>query len=222
MHDPLTNFDWNSLYELYDNLCHGFNPNHELLGHYNPLPQKDRDLYYQIIKSFSEDKAQGRISFQTYGAMLYWKLYSQPAAVANILNRISDRQESIMNKLEVLSRELPGAINQDINEIVQLIQRNELAIFGMGAETTLPVRSTFLHFLYPETVPVFDQMVLRAVSGCGYQYAEGDNQRIEILKKYIPHNWELAERYSMFRGNRPESMVRLIDMALWIMRSERH
>jgi|ERR1700675_3443950 len=47
----------------------------------------------------------------------------------------------------------------------------------MKTSTSLPVRTTLLHVLYPDTVPIFDQMVLKAV---GSWYATA-NQDIAVL-----------------------------------------
>jgi hypothetical protein len=65
----------------------------------------------------------------------------------------------------------------------------------MKSSTALPVRTTFLHILYPNGVPIFDQMVLKAVGA----WREGGNHDIRVLRQYIPHAWALADKC----GRRP-------------------
>src|SRR5437773_2916939 len=83
MRDPLAGFDWLRLDERYDCLCARFDP---VVGHlkvFTPTPQSDRDLYYQIVREVhASPDGRARLSIDLYEALLYWKLYSQPAAVA--------------------------------------------------------------------------------------------------------------------------------------------
>ena len=81
----------------------------------------------------------------------------------------------------------------------------------------LPVNTTFLHFVYPDIVPIFDKMVLSAV-GISDKNA---NQRIDVLEQYIPFAWELAEKYSPQLRSFKETPLRLIDMALWAVRGSK-
>lgn len=215
MRDPLQNFDWSTLYERYDAMCHGFDPNSPYLHGLEPRPQTDRELYYALVSEFAEAR-NNRLN-EAHRHMLYWKLYSQPAAVANILRRINNDPNLIEEPLKNLLESLPERIDRNLEEITGLIEMPEMAVFGMGTPGTLPVRSTFLHFVYPNAVPVFDKMVLQAVNGNGYVYREGDNHRISIFKQYVPHAWELAERYSGDFPEGPETPVRFIDMALWVV-----
>ena len=87
----------------------------------------------------------------------------------------------------------------------------------MASSSTLPVRTTFLHFLYPSVVPIFDQMVLKAVNG----WEKDANHKASFLTAYLPLAWELAERYAKpaFSFKR-ESPIRVIDMALWVTRGD--
>jgi hypothetical protein len=75
--------------------------------------------------------------------------------------------------------------------------------------------NNFLHFVYPSIVPIFDKMVLQAV---GIRETNA-NQKVSVLKEYLPFAWELADRYmhnaTVFDN---ESDVRVIDMALWVGR----
>ena len=208
MNDSLENFNWITLHDRYDGLCGRFD-NSKYLEYFKVQPKSDRELYYSLVKEFSNG-----ITLDLYKAMLYWKLYSQPAAIANILGRI-DNHKDTENKLTILSKKLPLKIERDIDEIVKLIQIDEFSIFGMGSHDSFPVRTTFLHFVYPEIIPVFDKMVLQAV-GINEDNANHD---IEILKEYIPFAWKLADKYkNQFDKNWQETSIRLIDMALWVNR----
>ena len=209
MNDPLENFNWETLHERYDNLCSGFNNDSEYLSYFKSRPKSDCELYYFLIREFSKS-----INLGLYKAMLYWKLYSQPAAVANILGRINNHKD-IDERLIILSKRLPLKIERNIDDIVELVQINEISIFGMGSSDSFPVRTTFLHFVYPEIVPVFDKMVLQAI---GIE-ENNANHDIQVLKDYIPFAWKLADKYkNQFNKNWQETSVRLIDMALWVNR----
>ena len=217
MIDPLENFEWNRLYELYDKLCVKFNPKSIYLFSNYQLP-KDRDLYYELVKNFDHSKITKAIKLNDYKAMLYWKLYSQPAAVANILNNIESREPDLNTKLNKAVRSLPEKLN-DKNIIIKVIKDNELfSIHGMKTPTSLPVRSTFLHFFYPDVVPVFDRMVLQAVG----ENREDANHDINVMEEYILFNWMLADKYkNRFNSKWCETPVRIIDMALWIARGNK-
>jgi len=208
MNDPLKKFNWRILHNDYDDLCGRFD-NNEYLEYFEVQPSSDRELYYFLIRGFSKD-----VNLGIYKAMFYWKLYSQPAAIANILGRI-DNHKDTENKLIILLSKLPSKIERNIDKIVKLIQINEFSIFGMGSPDSFPVRTTFLHFVYPEIIPVFDEMVLQAV-GIDENNA---NHNIQILKEYIPFAWKLADKYkNQFNKDWQETPIRLIDMALWVNR----
>ena len=85
----------------------------------------------------------------------------------------------------------------------------------------LPVATTVMHFLYPEVVPIFDQMILRAV---GYTREEIQknhlNQSIELYEKYLIHHWGLCDKYSSRMSGFLETPVRVVEMALWVSRGE--
>ena len=85
MKDPLSTFDWTGLYERYDALCQRFDPTAVEVP--NDV-SSDRQLYYWLIDNahmlLREDTAS---QLNWYKAALYWKLYSQPAAVSNLRNR---------------------------------------------------------------------------------------------------------------------------------------
>ncbi|GEM_PF-1206744 len=222
MIDPLKNFNWQNLYTRYDELCKRFDYSVEYLDCFKRRPRTDGELYYCLIEKFSEDRKKlGRISLESYQAMLYWKIYSQPAAKANIFNKINEHPE-IESRLKKLSEKLPQSITEDRDKIIELVQLDEFSIFGMGDPKSFPVRTTFLHFLYPEVVPIFDTMVLRAVG-----ITEKDaSHNIEILREYISFAWDLAKKYRE-KGHKEEngfkeSWVRLVDMALWAGRGDQN
>jgi hypothetical protein len=86
----------------------------------------------------------------------------------------------------------------------------------MAGTCAIPVRTTFLHFIYPDLIPIFDSQVLAAV-GINEKDA---NHSYEFLRDYLPHAWSLAEKYnSHLVAFTQESPIRLIDMALWVTRN---
>ena len=81
---------------------------------------------------------------------------------------------------------------------------------------------TVLHYLYPDVVPIFDQMILRAV---GYDKEKINRKRLnqsqELYHEYLEHHWSLAEKYANKINNFRETPVRAIEMALWVSRGEK-
>lgn len=151
--------------------------------------------------------------------MLYWKLYSTAGSKGtNILNWFADaaKRESAEASLTRVTLVLPASVGRDPKLIVELI-RELPPVPGMGAanDCRLPVRTTFLHFHYPDVVPVFDKMVLAAV---GVE-EDGANQSYSVLREYLPFAWEMADRYADASSecNR-EAPLRRVDMALWVSR----
>ncbi len=86
----------------------------------------------------------------------------------------------------------------------------------MTSTTTIRVRTTFLHFAYPNAVPIFDRMVLRATG----EERRDANKSYDMLEAYLPFAWRLADRYATAGASRPESPLRLLVMALWVHRGE--
>jgi hypothetical protein len=220
MLDPLLQFDWSRLYKDYDALTVRFNPAVGFLSSISPAPKTDRALYYELRKRFRfELDSQSGITVTTYEAMLYWKLYSQPAAVANACKPLSDNsalREATSTRLKAFSDSGPEAKVHSILEQVKRIGNHQ--IWGMKSSTALPVRTTFLHFVSPSTNPIFDKQVLMAV-GVTEKYA---NQKSELLQSYVDHAIVLAAKYSdQLKPFSDESPIRLIDMALWVTRGGR-
>src|SRR5690242_8557782 len=105
MIDPLVQFDWTNLYAKYDRLCSRFNPSVPFLERLTPHPESDRSLYYHLVERFSRELTSANgLSVETYEAMLYWKLYSQPAAVANVCKPLKERNS--------LREELSGSLTR--------------------------------------------------------------------------------------------------------------
>jgi hypothetical protein len=217
MNDPLHNFDWTRLYERYDELCVRFNPAVDHLRAFALRPPSDRYLYYDLIRSIHAPPAcQPDLSIDFYEAILYWKLYSQPPAIANLQRWLPpEDRPAIAVKLTRLVSTLPTAadLKGNVTTIINLIEElGEYELPGIKTNTALPVRTTLLHFLFPHVVPIFDRMVLEAVG-------VGERQNIGILKEYVDHVWTLAGRHAAHFFNFPlETPVRLIDMALWVSR----
>jgi len=150
--------------------------------------------------------------------MLYWKLYSQPAAVANVCKRLVGGQASrtiMSGELARISKTLPPRLSKNPDEIIRLLRAVTGLLTGMASSCAIPVRTTLLHFLYPEIVPIFDKQALKAVG----IHNKDANHSYDILRQYLPHAWLLAERYDMHFATFPkETPVRLIDIALWVNR----
>ncbi len=221
--DPLDGFDWRNLGDRYNDLCQRFEPSAPYLAAISPRPSSDRDLYWTLIKRFAEElgSASG-ITYGTYLAMLYWKLYSQGAAITNtceFLMENAEAREKASVKLRQLSAHLREVSTQEPGEIIKLLRDHSKFCFrGMKADTALPVRSTFLHFARPGEVPIFDKQVLLAV-GISEKNA---NQKFRFLEAYLPHARKLAVKHAQFfSGLDREEPLRLIDMALWVVLGRR-
>jgi len=212
MSDPLVGFDWKRLYARYDAACCGFEPNSKhLRGIYAGTPN-DRALYYKLVAG-AVPEARSQLDADWYEAFLYWKLYSQFTSDSNITEWLKGFSSA---SLDEFLAQIPTTISRNVQEVldlVELIGRHQLP--GMKSSTALPVRTTFLHILYPNIVPIFDQMVLKAVGA----WRDRANQDISVLRHYIPHAWALANKYTQPLSGFKESPVRLIDMALWVKRS---
>jgi hypothetical protein len=214
MIDPLGNFDWASLYSAYDARCRGFRPESPHLRIFgSDRPDSDRALYYGLINKFDgnhKDLAADAVG--AYEALLYWKLYSQPAARSNI----ERWRHHVLEPLHELVAGLPVSIERHPSKIVDLVnQIGESRVYGMMSPTALAVRTTFLHFLFPSVVPMLDRMVLEAVG----VFDKKAGKKSSTLQTYLPFAWGLADRYRRqivrFKNETP---LRVIDMALWVTR----
>jgi hypothetical protein len=160
----------------------------------------------------------------TYEAILYWKLYSQPAATENVCARIhndGDIQEKIEKALKELGEQLTMTkVTEDINSInnlYNLLDNHGRNLFGLKDSCALPARTTLLHFLYPNVVPLFDKQVLLAV-GVAKQNA---NRRRGCLYQYIEFAWRESKQANIPKDWQ-ETPLRLFDMALWVIRGSRN
>lgn len=206
MKDPLAGFDWLSLYSRYDGKCGGFHSNSRHLRGIHPAPTSDRLLYYELLGQAAPDK-RAQLTPDWHEALVYWKLYSQ-----NPSGSISWLKDVPAGVLRQLLLQLPNSIPRDVSEIIRLVEL--VGIYRLAGMTSgIPVRTAFLHFLYPDVVPIFDKMVLKAVGA----WFEGANQSMDVLRQYIPHAWTLAEQHAQSLAF-AETPVRLIDMALWVER----
>jgi len=226
MKDPLNSFQWEWLYHCYKAACKGFNPNSiyvktQHIETFDPLGYKffdDLRLYYFLRdRAGKEFKATGTITFKTYIGILYWKLYSQKQATI-CKNAYHNEKDSIQGGLIKLKSILPPHLVKDVGTVTALIKRlGEADIYGMKSEDALPVRSAFLHFIYPHVVPIFDEMVLLAVGVTD----EDADKKISYFKEYTAFVWSLVEKYKdkLEYGFPGETPVRVIDMALWVTRN---
>jgi len=223
MHDPLTNFEWSTLCDKYDATCNGFDSSSRCLDRFSTCrPDKDRELYYRLSSCYGPSaRTSDPDVIGTYQALLYWKLYSTGGSKGtNILRWLAPgslgRRDAELQLPDALSR-IPPSLGRDADQVVRLV-RGLPKIPGMNSECRIPVRTTFLHFLFPSVVPVFDRNVLLAV---GVNEKAG-NQNYDCFRKYLCFAWELADRYSDKSAmcNREEPLRR-IDMALWVDRGTR-
>ena len=195
MDDPLGDFDWQSLFDRYDTCCVGFDPRSpHLMCFAGKRPSSDRALYYCLIDAFSPGGL-GRTSdpVGAYKAMLYWKLYSQHTTPSMFRKWSADGGgfDRAAAELPRLIAAIPASLRRDVEDVVALIQSlGEYRLPGMMSNGTVPVRTTFLHFLYPSVVPIFDRMVLRAVGDC----RRDSNKSYDVLRKYLPLAWRMADR----------------------------
>jgi hypothetical protein len=221
MRDPLNNFEWSSLYRSYDNRCSAFDRTSVFLSAPElDRSESDRALYYQLVNLLSEERRNSITQpIGIYEALLYWKLYSQSTALYNLdkwLRQDVSKRKSAQEKLLQLFQELPTSIEKNPSVIVERIKwLGKFQLPGIASPSTLPVRTTFLHFLYPSIVPIFDQMVLKAVGA----WDKNANHKTSVLKNYLPFAWELAEKHAQQISNfTKEGPMRVIDMALWVSR----
>jgi hypothetical protein len=124
-----------------------------------------------------------------YEALLYWKLYSSTP-----ITKTTDwlRGFSVQRFNDLLAQ-MPGTVCRNVDDIVRLAESiGRYQVPGMKSWDALPVRTTFLHMLYPNVVPIFDKMVLQAV-GAWFKDA---NKKITVLRQYLPHAWALADRHT--------------------------
>lgn len=216
--DPLVAFNWATLHDRYDNKCRGYRADVEYLDTFEPRPPSDRALYYVLAKRLASERVSSHgITLGCYEGMLYWKSYSNPqATLCKKIRQDKSIQGSLQSALSRLSRELPRDLPRNVDTILEVVRSlDEFRLYGMRSPDAFPVRTTFLHFIYPEAVPVFDKMTLRAI---GIKEKNANRQE-KYLRAYIPHAWYLAEKYSSFlRTYQQETPLRLIEMALWVTR----
>ncbi len=223
MLDPLREFDWESLVVRYEEKCSRsgrFEPNAPPLDCFADRPSSDRALYHLLVDRVrSERLSSGQLSLPTYEAIVYWKMYSTCINANNEVRKNPARRAGLTRRLASV-REFPASAQEDRRLALGLVARMlALRLYGMR----LPVCTTVLHFMYPQVVPIFDQMVLRAV---GYSRDEIKarelNQSSELYGQYLEHHWSLVRTYSpkFARLGLPETPVRAVEMALWVNRGE--
>ena len=222
MIDRLDDFDWDSLYDQYDERClktSRFNHNASALRCFTPIPKTDRDLYYSLISRISNEREAGSLmSLQSYTAIVYWKMYSTSPKINNDIEKDISLREQLRNRL-ISFKKYPAVIEKQRNLISDLVQRTlDIGLYGMR----LPVCTTVLHYLYPDVVPIFDQMILRAV---GYDKEKIKvkrlNQSQALYNEYLEFHWSMIKKYAIKIKNFKENPVRAIEMALWVGRGDR-
>jgi len=223
MRNPINdNFDWSFLYQRYDNTCRRFAPTSPYLYDITEKPKNDRYLYNSLVYKVNNERTmKGYIGLGTYEAILYWKLYSQPAATQNVCAKLRNdehKQRTIDTALIGLGAQLPLKVTEDISSIINLYDLLDAygpQLYGLMNPCALPARTTLLHFLYPNVVPLFDKQVLLAV-GVNEKNA---NRRRDCLYQYIQFAWRESKK-SNIPKDWQESPLRLFDMALWVTRGQ--
>jgi hypothetical protein len=213
MSDPLVGFDWKTVYPRYDAACKGFESRSIHLSGVIPPTATDRALYYWLVQTAALSGGKRPVlDLRWYEALLYWKLYSSTpdSKITTWLGGFA------VERFHQLLGQMPETIPHDVADIMALVESiGRYQLPGMASPDALPVRTTFLHILYPNVVPIFDQMVLRAVGA----WFEGANKKVAVLRQYLPHAWTLAKGHTEQVPGFQESPVRLVDMALWLKRS---
>jgi hypothetical protein len=222
MIDPLANFDWPQLYKRYDAKCQkgGYfalcAP--QCLDALQPMPDGDRELYYCLADNFRLRSDPRGVPLPIYQAMLFWKLYStKRKGIVEFCKKLSREpiREFMNVELARVLGSLPPRLPREVDALIPVLTGLTKSLYGMASSCAIPVRTTLLHFIYPGVVPIFDQQVLSAV---GIEDKDA-NHSYEFLREYIPHTWELADKYqSHFAIFEKETPVRIIDMALWVSR----
>jgi len=219
--NPLVGFKWDTLYQRYDLTCKKYDPSVPYLYAFEERSPTDRQLYHAIIsRARNELSTEEGLSTATYEAIMYWKLYSQPAATKNICERIhadTTVRALITKGLRSLRHVLPATLPRalpDVQALYRDLQKHATPLHGMKTSCSLAVRTTFLHFAYPEVIPLFDKQVLLAVG----VREKNANQKPHYLFEYMQHAWALSANPSLVPANWQESPLRLLDMALWVNR----
>lgn len=211
--DPSSGFDWSGLYRRYDDLCTRFSSAVPQLvlpedDSVTELPHTDRNLYYRLTKSFrcvrsyDPDRAA-----HVYTAMLYWKHYWNHRRLPVLTSWGREAREPLRRLLNAL----PTRLDRNLIGVIKTVEATN-AVPGMAGKGALATKTTFLHFMYPDAVPVFDRI---AVSGAGADIAAAN--KMEDLEEYIKNVWRLTARHraecSSFTQETP---LRVIEMALWV------
>jgi len=144
-------------------------------------------------------------------------MYSTSPKTNNDIDRDAGLQE-ILRKNLFSFNSYPALIQRNRDLILELVQRTlSLKLYG----TRLPVCTTVLHYLYPNFVPIFDQMILRAA---GYDREEIKrkqlNQSQELYYEYLQHHWSMVDKYANKISAFRETPVRVVEMALWVSRGD--
>jgi len=212
MADPLLSFNWRMLYRRYDAACKRFESRSGHLSGAIPTPTTDRALYYWLVRTAAPNGGiRPTLDLRWYEALLYWKLYSSTpdSSVSKWLQRFD------IGGFQRLLAQMPETATRNASDILALVEKiGTYQLPGMASPDALPVRTTFLHILYPTVVPIFDKMVLKAVGA----WFEGANKRVSMFCQYLPHAWALADKHAQGVSGLMESPVRLVDMALWVER----
>ena len=217
MIDPLVNFNFLEIYKQYDDIApdyNNFKNEIEKMGIDFGEASNDRKLYYYIRKRFSH---RSKINIYDYIALLFWKLCTNPQN-AVWKNLLYNRRGINKNNEERNLKEVLDKFNPSEDYTLFNFSKTKFSLSGIQTTTSLPTRSTFLHFLYPETMPIFDRMVLRAVNE---NYLKGDNERYLKYSEYFLHVHFLSEKYKdriNQISNLEDTPIRIIEMALWIIR----
>jgi len=224
--DPLFNYNWNNLYSNYDARCKRFNPNDPCLQVFsNKRPGSDRACYNALVALVSNEMTKDRcITLPTYLAITYWKHYSGRAKTKrDVCGKIIGNMgnPNFHNDLAELTNyySIPLAANEQAI-IGYLKKMNGYDMPGIKSFDTIPTRATLLHMVFPDVVPLYDEQVLIAIGIRNDKIHHKDpSRKYSYYQTYTTHIWELVQKYSqVIKGNFTETSLRILDMALWVVR----
>jgi hypothetical protein len=139
MSNILSNFGWSTLFTEYNDFCdEAYARNltgttaQACLGTFSTTPQRDIDLYRQLVSRFAcEKQCPDGISFGSYAAMLYWKMYSTAPEFPKQLLQQRLQTEAEFTRL-FQDHTLTKPISRDADAVIELIHWHVMTLRAVG------------------------------------------------------------------------------------------